>query len=266
MSIPFNCSFGTRFWKLVRKSNVIPPNRRKQKKRYVMWCISNAPSIDRCRQYRLCSFNLPYYCFLLFIYCMQHTPYECQWKRWRNCCLGNNNHHFGIIVTHVGNCVSVCVCNEVVLVNTKCAPEKRSVAIVNVVRLTTIWRLIKGIRLHIWREWQTQGIGCFVRFFGANFGGRKVLLVRSKISQNEFYSFFLVVVVAVEFTVSEDLIKIIGADWKEFSDVDDDECSNPLHRVILFRWFLFASFSQSEHPIWPCEMNECFGTWIVQIN
>lgn len=88
--------------------------------------------------------------FYLFIAC--NIPYKCQWKRWRNCCLGNNNNHFGIIVTHVGNCESVCVCNEVVLVNTKCAPEKRSVAIVNVVRLTTIWRLIKGIRLHIWRE------------------------------------------------------------------------------------------------------------------
>lgn len=199
--------------------------------------------------------------FYLFIAC--NIPYKCQWKRWRNCCLGNNNNHFGIIVTHVGNCVSVCVCNEVVLVNTKCAPEKRSVAIVNVVRLTTIWRLIKGIRLHIWREWQTQWIGGFVRF-GGNFGGRKVLRVRSKISQNEFYSFFFCCCCRIYSIRRSDqnhrsrLKGIFGCGWMQPSITQSYSISVVSFRVI--------QSVEPEHPIWPCEMNECFGTWIVQIN
>lgn len=180
--------------------------------------------------------------FYLFIAC--NIPYKCQWKRWRNCCLGNNNNHFGIIVTHVGNCVSVCVCNEVVLVNTKCAPEKRSVAIVNVVRLTTIWRLIKGIRLHIWRELANTRNWLLCTFWRQFWWEKSSACAIKDITKWILFFFFVVV---VEFTVSEDLIKIIGADWKEFSDVD--ECSHPLHRAILFRWFLFVSFSQLNQNI-----------------
>lgn len=99
--------------------------------------------------------------------------------------------------------------------------------------------------------------------FSANFGGRRILLVRSKISRNKFLSFFFFVCVEnLRTHFIEDLIKIIGADWKEFSDVDE------LHRVILFRWFLFVCHSVLNKNILfsHAKWTKCFGTWIVQIN
>lgn len=154
-------------------------------------CVSNASFIERNTKWpksapcRLCLFNLPYYCFLLFIDCVQHTHR----KRWNNCRL--RNHHFGIY-EHLLHALPivwmwVCVCNEVVRSIPQCSVcWKWNVAQMRLTKLggsSNVFGYMHSARMtNI-----TNRFLCSIlhsRNVIRRFGGRAALHVRSKISRN----------------------------------------------------------------------------------
>lgn len=152
-SFPFNCSsLGTRYvwnWWL----NQMPKKN--------VWCISNAPFIERntqCPNSETVSIVLIQSTVLLFsfLYLLRAT-----WCMSANRCDGRNcslrNNRFGNIIAHTLTIVCTYLClqwsRSVIM---KCADGwKKEHRLWTRWPIDKVWRLIKSIRFHIRREWRT---------------------------------------------------------------------------------------------------------------